>query len=1662
MNSRFALAAFTSLSLASAEIIGIGNDPNGLTGGVDGWSAILVVDEQAAYTNTSGINQTVTPVGFDLQIGSNRGRVTPFLVKVNGNNNFTVLAIGTTRVSGIDYNSTGVFEFDFGSNPASFSLAPGEKIAPGMTNANPDGSGNAGSVIPYRNGGHEVWFTGGPNSGNTGTITTGQAPTTGSNTLDLARTYNFSIDADIAPESQAPPTDIIYTGSQPLTGLPVGVTLGTFSAIDPDPSDTHTFSFVSNPGNTYAIFGNELRTNASASSQTIRVRATDSGGNSFEKDFPLTLESQSPPTDLNLGATEVNALAATGALVGQLTTVDPNGADIFTYSLVPGTSDDDNSLFTIAGYELRLASAIPGGRVSVSLRLRSTDLGNSSTEEAFTLTVIEPNIIINEMLASNSGGISDEDGNTSDWIELYNPTDSAINLAGWFLTDDDENLTKWEFPNVEILPGDYLLVFASGKDRTGAELHTNFRLSASGDYLAIVAPGGTTTIDELDAQVSHNADISYSVHGYHNPTPGIVNGTAFDSALDKVTFDFPRGSYGSPFSLTLSSPAGSQIRYTLDGSKPSASSGTLYSGPITVSPSASSTTKGLRTVRAIAFGGSGLRAPVATHTYLFVADAATQSNLNSAITSHPTYGPLVDDALVAHPVISITTSTGGLPSGSEIESSIEMFDPSGQELGFQIDCGIKVVGGHSTSSPKNNFRLFFRSEYGDASLDYPLFANHPHSSGQATTFERLNLRSGSHDSFFWIANPSNPPNSGGPVKGDALYLRNRWMSDMQLRMGHPAMHGRFVQVFINGEYRGQYHFLEHPNEDFHASYLGGDDKDYEFTNSANGSKSGSDNWQTVWSQVKSAANIGGGTARQWVDFENLADYMILGFYSGNPWDWNPNQNWLTGGPNQAGQGGWKFYSWDSDVIFQDPQADVTNKSVPDGLFNTLISDPDFEVAFRDRIYHHCFRDGLLTPAQAQAVLDLRAAELEVSIVAETARWQDSAVSAPWDRDGEWDNELNRMRNSYFPNRHTTLLNQFRARGWYPTEAPEYVLRGGAVASGYQPSISAAAGVIHFTTDGSDPRTSGTAQVFTPGNITITAPTQVRVRALDNGEWSAVNVANFIISGTVPADDTNLAVTEVHYNPIGSDDTEFLEFQNIGAIPIDLTGVTLTNAVSFTFPGSTVLQPGEFVIVTEDQSAFDDRYLDPVSAYYFAGINVVGQWNGALANSGETLTVTAADFSLISNVTWPGTGRSDGEGSSLEYVASDTRPSREYHGSPGRLGAGPDNRIVVNEILLAPTPTIELFNRSASSIEITNWFLTDDLGFPSKYVFPANTTIDNGSHQVLTNTFPLDSSLGGELSLLEADATGNPLSFVDKISFGAITSGESFGRWPNGEGKLYPLVSQTFGFANNANDNIVRSGTLVIREIHYDPLDLTDEFEFMEIWNSGLSSQSLDNWRLRGEADYDFPPGITLASGESLIVTSGDPGSFDIVTSIPVYGPWEAGDKLNNSGGEVRLERPGILITPGDGDPAYFPRYIEDEANYDDLAPWPTAANGTGASLRRIDAAIYGDDPTNWYAEVSPLSGMDFAEWSTTVGNNNLLVFALGDDFGTVFDPETLIFSHKLRAGTSDVTTTVEVSNDLMNWAPLTTAISSTINNITVQVNPISGNPVFVRVKVEQD
>ena len=202
----------------------------------------------------------------------------------------------------------------------------------------------------------------------------------------------------------------------------------------------------------------------------------------------------------------------------------------------------------------------------------------------------EGSVVLNEFLARNDKGITDMDGKTSDWIELYNPGDGPMAMSGWALTDDSDSPQKWVFPEVSIPAGDYLVLFASGKDRKdpAGELHTNFKLSGSGDGLSLTDPDGEIVQSLGQPYPFQLADISYGTHAEPGafyldpPTPGAENLTSTASLdLGEIAFSPQGGVFSEPFELTLSGPPDAQLRVTLDGSEPDESSAP-YVGPIAI------------------------------------------------------------------------------------------------------------------------------------------------------------------------------------------------------------------------------------------------------------------------------------------------------------------------------------------------------------------------------------------------------------------------------------------------------------------------------------------------------------------------------------------------------------------------------------------------------------------------------------------------------------------------------------------------------------------------------------------------------------------------------------------------------------------------------------------------------------------------------------------------------------------------------------------------------------------------------------------------------------------------------------------------------------------------------------------------------------------------
>lgn len=208
-------------------------------------------------------------------------------------------------------------------------------------------------------------------------------------------------------------------------------------------------------------------------------------------------------------------------------------------------------------------------------------------------------VLINELCAKNLTGVTDNEGNTADWVELINVSGQDIVLDGWGLSDDPDRPFRWTFPEGTTLSGganNILLIFADGQDGyDGAgNLHAKFSLSRTGETLVLTAPDGTT-VDELEYPAMEY-DLSYGrlygsadrVGVLTDPTPGTANSTGFleetvaPADWGEVEFSAPAGFYDEDFTLTLScDDPDAIILYTLDGSVPDTDSD-VYTGPITI------------------------------------------------------------------------------------------------------------------------------------------------------------------------------------------------------------------------------------------------------------------------------------------------------------------------------------------------------------------------------------------------------------------------------------------------------------------------------------------------------------------------------------------------------------------------------------------------------------------------------------------------------------------------------------------------------------------------------------------------------------------------------------------------------------------------------------------------------------------------------------------------------------------------------------------------------------------------------------------------------------------------------------------------------------------------------------------------------------------------
>jgi hypothetical protein len=1214
--------------------------------------------------------------------------------------------------------------------------------------------------------------------------------------------------------------------------------------------------------------------------------------------------------------------------------------------------------------------------------------------------------VINEIMASNSTTIADEQGQYDDWIEIYNDSPSAIDIGGMYVTDDLNEPNKWRIPTgysgqTTISAHGYLLLWADDDEQDGP-LHLSFKLSADGEAVGLFAADGNL-IDSLEfgAQVGN---ISYGCYpdstenwrymGF--PTPEAQNSDGWLGLVDEVEISHVHGFYDSNFVVELfCDDDEATIKYTLDGNTPSDTVGTVYNPNTRINITTTTC------LRAAAFKPGWKSFTVNTATYIFLNDVKTQSDSNAyargfpvlwqdqyggtnqgdyamdpEIVNDPCYSPLFRKALTCLPTVSLVSDmkdwfdpqTGiywNPWTDWERPVSLEFFDPcTGED--FQINAGIKMVGEDSQNpkNPQHSLRVHFRSEYGAAMLDFPLF--------KGTTvrkFGNLSLRAPYH--WNWL-------DPGNMTRGQ--FIRDTFAQDSIRDMGWLSPYSRFAHVYINGLYWGLYQLSERPDQFFLSENMGGNPDDYDVVKGRwNGSEgyaeytSGEPNcWDYLWAMFSDndinhpVDSTEYAVIEQYLDTTKLCDYIIYNCFVCN-WDWNA-KNWVVGSTrNPTNFNGppatkWVVYPWDSDISMMadfffpewGPGFVGYYNWGPGRIHNALHNNPTYNRLLGDRVHRHLFNNGALTPQRNIDRYQAQATQIEDAVIGESARWGDyvrdhvDATKPVMTRNIHWARERDRMVNPahgtdegwlgpYFPTRTNVAIGQYRTNTFYPPDtrpAPSFSQNGGEIAAGGTVTVTGS-GTIKYTTDGGEPIDFGTT-IASGGSVTINSSLVLKARASFSGNWSALNEATFSVG---PVKD-KLRITEMMYHPLEPNDvnTEFVELKNIGTSALNLNLVKLTEGIHFTF-SSMSLVAGDYVLVVQDVNGFVLKYG--------GGKNVAGTYTGALANDGERIRLedaigrTILDFKYSDN--WGSV--TDGEGFSLNFFDADANgepnrwkdkanwcASKYVGGTPDIADTGllKERSIAINELLAhqdaAPGDWIELKNTTASPINIGGWYLSDSDEDLLKYRIRTGTTLASGAYIVFSEDANFGSAssdpckitgfalseYGEAVYLTSAD--GNVLTgYREQEDFGCSENGVAFGRYLKSTG-TYNFVAMSSNTPGSANA-YPKVGPVVINEIHYNPASGGQNEEYIELRNiTGAKVNLYEDvngtivpWEFTDGIDFVFPADANIPANGYLLAANTTPAYFrtkypSVPGSVQVLGPY--GGKLSNSGETVEISKPG--------------------------------------------------------------------------------------------------------------------------------------------------------------
>ncbi len=572
-------------------------------------------------------------------------------------------------------------------------------------------------------------------------------------------------------------------------------------------------------------------------------------------------------------------------------------------------------------------------------------------------------MVINEAVSSNAL-FEDEDGDSEDWLELYNNGEMPVSLEGWSLTDDPMEPQKWVIPAMTLGAGEYLLIWASDKDRVdpNAALHTNFKISSSGETLQLYTATGA---------LKHSLDVSGLKGGtsiglskvdqatvfYNTPTPGEINDiNQFAGVIQEtITFSSIGGVNSTAMVMLEGASEGQQIRYTLDASIPYSNSA-VYDGAILTPENT--------VIRARVYADDYI--PSAIQSRTFLANAAHDIAVVTLETDPLNFFDMDFGIYVLGDEYERAAPHYGANFWEDWERDIHFsfYEPDGT-LGIEFDAGVKIFGGYTRSSSQKSLAFYSRTRYGTEKFEYPFFPELSYDK-----FNNLVLRNSGND---W----------------QNTMLRDRAFTSLMAGTEVDYQAGRPVAVYLNGEYWGLHNLREKVNEHMLARKhkdLDIDKNDINLLEFEGVAIEGSnESYLSLLEYVTTTDPTAEGffeTVAAQIDIENYIAYQSLQIYIANT-DWpirnikywnSPSTRWrwvlydtdfgfslyqdtvdlnsfqyATGTLPETTDGGWWGSDWDSDWGSDWGNGGANRTDNPEAwsteLFGALMQNPEFQQRF---------------------------------------------------------------------------------------------------------------------------------------------------------------------------------------------------------------------------------------------------------------------------------------------------------------------------------------------------------------------------------------------------------------------------------------------------------------------------------------------------------------------------------------------------------------------------------------------------------------------------------------------------------------------------------------------------------------------------------------------